>query len=90
MAHVRSTARSCDGAAIVEGAGHDITGSTERTESAGASDTGSHNRAEGDSDKGSRTHSYYFGPSTVTVSHVWEMIDCGYFTEGGAHVWPVD
>jgi hypothetical protein len=44
------------------------------------------NHAQGDSDEGSRTHSYYFRPSTVTISGVQEIIDRGYFTEGGARV----
>jgi hypothetical protein len=49
-----------------------------------ASDTGSQSNVEGDCDGGSRTHSCYFGPSTVTITRIWEMIDQGYFTEGGA------
>jgi hypothetical protein len=31
-------------------------------------------------------HSYYFGPSTVTVSCIMEMIDYGYFADGAARV----
>jgi hypothetical protein len=41
MAHVRSTVRSCDDAAIAEGEGRDSAGSAERTKSAGASDADS-------------------------------------------------
>jgi hypothetical protein len=41
--------------------------------------------SEGESDAGSHTRSYYFGPSTVTVTQNHEMLDQGYFTEGGAH-----
>jgi hypothetical protein len=83
---VRSTARSRDGAFAVEGESCDNTGSTERIESAGASDVGSQSHAGGDSDEGSHTHSYYFGPSTVAISCVQKMIDCGYFTEGSSRV----
>jgi hypothetical protein len=28
---------------------------------------------------------YYFGPSTITVSHIWEMGDLRYFAEGDVH-----
>jgi hypothetical protein len=41
--------------------------------------------SEGESDTGSHTRSYYFGPSTVTVTQNHEMLDQGYFTESGAH-----
>jgi hypothetical protein len=40
--------------------------------------------SEGESDAGSHTHSYYFGPSIVTMTQNDEMMDQGYFTEGGA------
>jgi hypothetical protein len=59
----------------------DSAASTERTKSARASDTGSHSRAEGDYDEGFHTCRYYFGPSTVTISCNWEMIDQGYFAK---------
>jgi hypothetical protein len=48
------------------------------------SDTGSHDRASDDMDEGSHTRSYFFGPSTVTVSRIRGMIDNGYFVEGMA------
>jgi hypothetical protein len=67
MARVRSTSCSHNNATTVEGKGHDSAGSAEITESTGASDAGSHSRAGGDSDLGSRTHSYYFEPSMITV-----------------------
>jgi hypothetical protein len=40
--------------------------------------------SEGESDAGSHTCSYYFGPSIVTMTQNDEMMDQGYFTEGGA------
>jgi hypothetical protein len=55
--------------------GHYSVGSAERTESAHGSDAGSHSRADGDSDEGSCTCSYYFDPSMVTVGRIQEMID---------------
>jgi hypothetical protein len=58
---VRSTARPCNGATIVEGDNRDSVGSAERTESVDVSDAGSH---RGDSDEGSRTRNYFFGPLT--------------------------
>jgi hypothetical protein len=96
MAHVTSTAHAHEDVPVTEGEsavmeraamdeGCDSVGSAERTESVQASDEGSHNCAEGDSDEGFRTRCYYFGPLTVTVSHIREMIDHGYFAEGGAH-----
>jgi hypothetical protein len=66
--------------------GCDSAGFAERTESAQASDTSSHSRAGGYFDEGSHTHSYYFGPSTVTVCRIREMIDHGYFAKGSARV----
>jgi hypothetical protein len=50
------------------------------------SDAGSQSHAEGESDGGSHTRNCYFGPSTVTMSRIHEMMDQGYFVEGGAHV----
>jgi hypothetical protein len=95
MARVRSTACSHDDVPAIEGEGavveraiidegHDIIGSSERTELAHASDAGSQGHDEGDSDEGSCTHSYYFGPLTIIVCRIWEMIDQEYFIEGGA------
>jgi hypothetical protein len=46
----------------------------------------SHCQARGDSDEGSRTRSYYFGPSMVSISRIKEMIDHRYFAEGAARV----
>jgi hypothetical protein len=45
---------------------------------------GSQSNVEGDSNEGSCTHSYNFGPSTITVGRIQEMIKLGYFAEGGA------
>jgi hypothetical protein len=81
MAHVRSTARTCDvvghaggkGAAAereASGEGHGSGDSVEWTESVPLSNVGSHSRARGDIDEGSGTQSYYFRPSTEIVSHI--------------------
>jgi hypothetical protein len=80
MAHDRSTAQLRDGA--TEGESRDSVRSVERTESVDVSDS-SH---RGDSDEGSCTRSYLFGPSMVTVSRIQEIIDSDYFAEGGARV----
>jgi hypothetical protein len=96
MAHVRSIARQRDDVPMVEGEGviiekgaidegYDNAGPVEIIKSVHASDAGSDNRAEGDSDEGSRTYSYYFGPLMVTITRIREMIDHGYFAKGGAH-----
>jgi hypothetical protein len=84
-AHVRSTARPRDVVADAGSEGHGSGDSAEWTESAQLSNVGSHSRAGVDTDEGSRTRSYYFGPSTVTVSHIREMIVNGYFAEGMGH-----
>jgi hypothetical protein len=95
MAHVRSTAHPRDGATesedvIVErdaaGDSGDGRGSHERTVLVQESDADSHSRARDNSDEGSRTQSYYFRPSMITVSHIREMIDRGYFAEGMGRV----
>jgi hypothetical protein len=96
MAHVRSITCRRDDVPMVEGEGviiekgaidegYDNAGPVEIIKSVHASDAGSDNSAEGDSDEGSRTYSYYFGPSMVTITRIREMIDHGYFAEGGAH-----
>jgi hypothetical protein len=84
MARVRSTTCPRDGAIAAEGEGHDSAGSAERSESVSASDAGSHSRTQCNFDEGLHTHSYYFGPSIVTISWFREMIDHDYFAEGGA------
>jgi hypothetical protein len=95
MARVRSTARPRDNAPVTESEGaaaergaidkgRESAGLAERTESVRASDVSSHSRAKGDSNEGSHTHSYCFGPSTVTIGHIREMIDHGYFAKGSA------
>jgi hypothetical protein len=85
MAHVKSTA--CFVAAITSSAneGHESEGSAERIESARLSDVGSHGEAVDDTDVGSRTWSYYFGPSTVAVSRIRGIVDGDYFVEGMGH-----
>jgi hypothetical protein len=85
MAHVKSTA--CFVAAITSSAneGHESEGSAERIESARLSDVGSHGEAVNDTDEGSRTWSYYFGPSTVAVSRIRGIVDGDYFVEGMGH-----
>jgi hypothetical protein len=42
---------------------------------------GSHSRSEAVVDEGSQTRSYFFGPSTETVSRIRVMIDNDYFEE---------
>jgi hypothetical protein len=81
-AHARSTARPHDVVADAGSEGHGSGDSAERIESAQLSDVGSHSRAGADTNEGSRTRSYYFGPSTVMVSHIREMIVNSYFVEG--------
>jgi hypothetical protein len=49
------------------------------------SDTRYHSGAGDDANEGSHTRSYYFGPSTITVSHIRGMIDHIYFSEGMVH-----
>jgi hypothetical protein len=85
MARVRSTARLRDDAAEASSRGHGSGESTERMESPPLSDVGSHRGAGAGEDESSRTRSYFFGPSTVTVSHIRGMIDTGYFAEGMSH-----
>jgi hypothetical protein len=80
MAHVRSTAQYVGGA-VSGGSGGEGGGSEERMESARLSDAGSRSEAGDVSDEGSRSQSFYFGPSTVTVSQIRGMIDNGYFDE---------
>jgi hypothetical protein len=100
MACVRSIACLRDDVPVAEGEGaitergaidegHDSAGLVEGTESMHASHAGSHSHAEGDSDEGSHTRSYYFGPLTVTVNCIREMINHGYFVEGSARA-PVE
>jgi hypothetical protein len=100
MACVRSIACLRDDVPVAEGEGaitergaidegHDSAGSVEGTESMHASHAGSHSHVEGDSDEGSHTRSYYFGPLTVTVNCIREMINRGYFVEGSARA-PVE
>jgi hypothetical protein len=82
MARVKSTARLAGAAVGSGGEDHGSEGSAERTKSAVLSDTGSHIGAGGDMDEGSHTWSYFFRPSTVTVSRIHRMIDNDYFMEG--------
>jgi hypothetical protein len=80
MVRVKSTAHLRD-----DDEGRDSVGLAGQIKLTHASDAGSHNCAEGNSDEGSRTHSYYFGPSTMIVSHIPEMTDRGYFSKCSAH-----
>jgi hypothetical protein len=84
MAHVKSTARFVGAAASSADKGHESEGSAERTESTQLNDVGSHDESSDDTDEGSHTRSFYFGPSTVTVSRIHGMIDNDYFAEGMA------
>jgi hypothetical protein len=95
MAHVKSTAHPRDdatdaggeGAAAERGAGSENRGSgcsAERTKSVQMSDVVSHSRIGPDADECSHMHNYHFGPSMVTISLIWEMIDNGYFADGMA------
>jgi hypothetical protein len=70
-AHVRSITLPRDGVAATESDSHDSAGS-------GMSPLMSVMR--GDSEEGSRTRTYFFGPSTVTVSRI--LINNGYFING--------
>jgi hypothetical protein len=81
MAHVKSTARYVDGGGS-GGEGRESGGSEERTESARQSNVGSCSEA---SEAVDNTGSFFFGPSTVTVSRIRGMIDSGYFAEGMGH-----
>jgi hypothetical protein len=81
MAPIKSTAHFVGTAAASGGKGRDGEGCPERTESARLSDMGSHSGTDSDTDEGSHIQGYYFGPSTMTVSHVRGMIAGGYFTE---------
>jgi hypothetical protein len=86
MACPRDDAVDAEGEGAFEERDASSEGSTERTGSAQASDVGSHSRTGEDTDEGSCTRSYYYGPSTVTVSCVRKMVDRGYFADGMAHV----
>jgi hypothetical protein len=96
MAHVKSTATR-DGATVEEvsrdlniekapsGEAHGDSGSVNigfGLVHAGQAGLQSARDADAAFDEGSR--SYCFGPSTVTVSHIQEMMMLNYFTEGGA------
>jgi hypothetical protein len=83
MARVKSTAQLRKDAPIGTNGGCNNADSAERTESVHVSDVGTQSH-EGESDGGSHTRGCYFGPSTVTVSRIRDMMDQGYFTEGGA------
>jgi hypothetical protein len=67
MARVKSTTHHVVVAAEVGNKGCESGGSAERMDSAQLSDADSHSGADGNVDDGSRTRSYYFGPSTVIV-----------------------
>jgi hypothetical protein len=86
MVRVKSTAQLRDDALASADEGHNNTDLAKRTESVRVSDASSQSHVKGESNGGSRTHSYYFGPSTLTVSHIREMMDQGYFAECGARV----
>jgi hypothetical protein len=55
--------------------GHNIVGSVERSGSDRASDAGSQSNAEDDFDGGSCTCSYNFGPLSITMRRIREMIE---------------
>jgi hypothetical protein len=82
MARVKSTTCLVGAAAGSSGEGHGSEGLAERMEFVPLSNAGSHSGASGDMDDGSRTWSYFFGPSTMTVSRIRGMINNGYFAEG--------
>jgi hypothetical protein len=82
MADVRTTTHLCDDAVDAGSGGQESGDSIERTESVPLSDVGSHSRAGASKDESASTRSYFFGPSTVTVSHIRGMIHNGYFAEG--------
>jgi hypothetical protein len=84
MAHVKSTAWPVGGAAA-GGSGGEGAGSEERTLSMRPSDVGFHSDGGDVRVESSHLQSFYFGPSTVTVSQIREMIDNVYFTNGMGH-----
>jgi hypothetical protein len=97
MTRVKSTARSHDDAADAGGEGvamerdvgskgHGSRGSAERIETVHLSNVGSHSGTGANTDEVSRTHSYHFGPLTVTISRIREMIANGYFVDGMARM----
>jgi hypothetical protein len=69
MARVRSTARYAGGAAT-GGFNSEGGGSEERMMSAQLSDAGPHNEAGDVTYESSRSQSFFFGPSTVTISRI--------------------
>jgi hypothetical protein len=79
MARVKITARPIGGAAGSGGEDRGSGGSEERTESARLSDASSLGEA---GDTVDNSQSFLFGPSSVIVSRIHEMIDSGYFAEG--------
>jgi hypothetical protein len=81
MAHVKSTARPVSSAAAggSSGEGDD---SEERTISARSSNAGSHSNGGDVRVESSRSQSFSFGPSTMTVSRIRGMIGNGYFADG--------
>jgi hypothetical protein len=85
MARLKSTTRPIGVVAGCGSKGHESKGSAKRTESMLPSDTIYHSGAGDDANEGSHTRSYYFGPSTITVSHIRGMIDHIYFSEGMVH-----
>jgi hypothetical protein len=84
MACIRSTSRYVGGAAT-SGSSGEGGGFEDRMESARLSDDSSCNEASDAGDEGSRSRSFYFGPSTVTMSRIHGMIDNDYFPNGMDH-----
>jgi hypothetical protein len=62
---------------------HDSFGSVGEFGSVRMRDAGSQSNAEGNSNRVS--HSYNFGPLTVTVRRIEEFTEQGYFDEGGVY-----
>jgi hypothetical protein len=81
MSRVRSTAQPIGGAAT-SSSGGEGGGSEERTISARPRDAGLPSDGGDVRVESSCSQSFYFGPSTVTVSRIHGMINSGYFADG--------
>jgi hypothetical protein len=84
MARVKSIVRPIGGAtADTSGGGGED--SEERIVSARLSDASSQSDGGDARVESSQLQSFYFGPSTVTVSRIRGMVDCSYFADGMGH-----
>jgi hypothetical protein len=79
MAHVKSTGWPISSATAGGSGGK---GFEERTITVRPSDAGSPNDGGDARVESSCSHSFYFGPSTVTMSRIRRMVDSSYFADG--------